>query len=173
MTPPASTPACCSTSSSRSVATTRRPLEYLTVNPNFNPEVGFLRRTDFRRNFAQVRFSPTAGTNSCRPISGSRRAHGSHWRLFNAGCVHVVHPRTAAPHIRQRLAVVDVMMIAVFDTNVSIPAIVFDLAEKFSIYHHTRATWLVMIERDESAITILPLQVGKVFRDDVCMNINF
>ena len=30
-------------------------LEHLAVNPNFNPEVGFLRRTDVRRNFAQAR----------------------------------------------------------------------------------------------------------------------
>jgi hypothetical protein len=28
------------------------------VERNFNPEVGFLRRTDFRRNFAELRFSP-------------------------------------------------------------------------------------------------------------------
>ena len=33
-------------------------LEYLRVGANFNPEVGFLRRTDFRREFAQARFSP-------------------------------------------------------------------------------------------------------------------
>jgi len=33
-------------------------LEHLTVGENFNPEVGFLRRNDFRRNFIQARFSP-------------------------------------------------------------------------------------------------------------------
>ena len=33
-------------------------VEHLTVEPNFQPESGFLRREDFRRNFAQVRFSP-------------------------------------------------------------------------------------------------------------------
>ncbi|MBS1817015.1 MAG: carbohydrate binding family 9 domain-containing protein [Acidobacteria bacterium] len=33
-------------------------LERLTIDPNFNPEVGFLRRTDMRKNYAQVRFSP-------------------------------------------------------------------------------------------------------------------
>ena len=33
-------------------------LERLRVDPNFNPEVGFLRRTDMRKNYAQVRFSP-------------------------------------------------------------------------------------------------------------------
>ena len=33
-------------------------LERLGVGANFNPEIGFVRRTDFRRNFAQFRFSP-------------------------------------------------------------------------------------------------------------------
>jgi hypothetical protein len=33
-------------------------VEHLTVERNFNPEVGFLRREDFRRNYVQARFSP-------------------------------------------------------------------------------------------------------------------
>lgn len=33
-------------------------LERLTIDPNFNPEVGFLRRTDMRKNYGQFRFSP-------------------------------------------------------------------------------------------------------------------
>jgi Domain of unknown function (DUF5916) len=32
--------------------------EYLKVGDNFNPEVGFLRRDDFKRSFGQLRFSP-------------------------------------------------------------------------------------------------------------------
>jgi hypothetical protein len=32
--------------------------EFLKVGDNFNPEVGFLRRDDFRRSFGQLRFSP-------------------------------------------------------------------------------------------------------------------
>jgi hypothetical protein len=32
--------------------------EHLTVEENFNPEAGFLRRDDFRRNFVELRFSP-------------------------------------------------------------------------------------------------------------------
>ena len=32
--------------------------EHLTVGKNFNPEIGFVRRDNFRRNFAQFRFSP-------------------------------------------------------------------------------------------------------------------
>ncbi|MFO7692200.1 MAG: DUF5916 domain-containing protein [Vicinamibacterales bacterium] len=39
--------------------------EHLTVERNFNPEVGFLRREDFRRNFGMFRFSP-------RPAGASR-----------------------------------------------------------------------------------------------------
>ena len=33
-------------------------LEHLYVGGGFNPEVGFLRRTDFTRNYAEARFSP-------------------------------------------------------------------------------------------------------------------
>jgi hypothetical protein len=33
-------------------------LERLVVDDNFNPEVGFMRREDFRRNYARARFSP-------------------------------------------------------------------------------------------------------------------
>ncbi|MGC4082212.1 MAG: DUF5916 domain-containing protein [Vicinamibacterales bacterium] len=33
-------------------------LERLTVDRNFNPDVGFLRRSDMRKNYAQLRFSP-------------------------------------------------------------------------------------------------------------------
>ena len=36
-------------------------LERLVVDEDFNPEVGFLRRTDFQRNFASGRFSPRPG----------------------------------------------------------------------------------------------------------------
>jgi Domain of unknown function (DUF5916) len=32
--------------------------EFLKVGDNFNPEVGFVRRDDFKRSFAQLRFSP-------------------------------------------------------------------------------------------------------------------
>jgi hypothetical protein len=33
-------------------------VEHLTVGAHFNPEVGYLRRADMRKNYAQVRFSP-------------------------------------------------------------------------------------------------------------------
>ncbi len=33
-------------------------VEHLKVGADFNPEVGFLRRDDFRRNFVEARFSP-------------------------------------------------------------------------------------------------------------------
>lgn len=42
--------------------------EHLTVEPNFNPEVGFLRRTAFRRSFGQVRFSPRPDWRAVRKV---------------------------------------------------------------------------------------------------------
>ncbi len=42
--------------------------EHLVVGAGFRPEVGFLRRQAFRRNYAQLRFSP-------RPASGPIRKH--------------------------------------------------------------------------------------------------
>lgn len=38
-------------------------LEHLLVGSAFNPEIGFMRRTDFRRSFAQARFSPRPKKN--------------------------------------------------------------------------------------------------------------
>jgi uncharacterized protein DUF5916 len=38
-------------------------LERLTVDPNFNPEVGFLRRSDMRKSYALARFSPRPKAN--------------------------------------------------------------------------------------------------------------
>ena len=43
-------------------------VEHLYVAPNFKPEVGFLRRTDFRRSFAQMRFSPRPARHHFRSI---------------------------------------------------------------------------------------------------------
>ena len=42
--------------------------EHLYVGPGFNPEVGFLRRIDFRRNFGQVRFSPRLARSRLRQV---------------------------------------------------------------------------------------------------------
>ena len=45
-------------------------LERLAVGANFNPEVGFTRRRDMRRNFGQLRFSPRpAGIASIRQLN--------------------------------------------------------------------------------------------------------
>lgn len=38
-------------------------LEHLLVGDGFNPEIGFLRRRDFRRSFVQARFSPRPAKN--------------------------------------------------------------------------------------------------------------
>ena len=42
--------------------------ERLKVGETFNPEVGFLRRTDFVRNFLQARFSPRPARNTMKAI---------------------------------------------------------------------------------------------------------
>ena len=39
-------------------------VEYLRVERNFNPELGFMRRQDFRRTFGQVRFSPRQSSSA-------------------------------------------------------------------------------------------------------------
>lgn len=43
--------------------------EHLLVGPNFDPEIGFLRRTDFRRNYAQARFSPRPNGKLVRKVT--------------------------------------------------------------------------------------------------------
>ena len=68
----ATTSAIAGSSTTTPTATACR-LERLEVQPNFLPELGFLRRTDFRRNFGLGRFSPRRGTcrtsarSPCRP----------------------------------------------------------------------------------------------------------
>ncbi len=45
-------------------------LEHLAVEPNFLPEIGFVRRTDMRRNFGQLRYSARpAGLGSVRRMT--------------------------------------------------------------------------------------------------------
>jgi hypothetical protein len=41
-------------------------VEHLTVNPNFNPEVGFVRRLDMRRSYGQFRLSPRPANRTSR-----------------------------------------------------------------------------------------------------------
>jgi hypothetical protein len=43
-------------------------LEHLGVGANFNPQVGFLRRSDFQRSFAEARFSPRPARTHMRAI---------------------------------------------------------------------------------------------------------
>ena len=39
----------------------------MAVQKNFNPEMGFVRREDFRRSFGQARFSPRTKNNKLNP----------------------------------------------------------------------------------------------------------
>ena len=90
------TPRCCSSRASTSPATTRAPqrqtsggrtstgtsyrgrfdytddrygaaAEHMLIDGDFRPEVGFVRRTDFRRTFGQLRFSPRPRRSARRP----------------------------------------------------------------------------------------------------------
>ncbi len=54
-------------SSTTTPTSTACRLERLVVEPNFLPEIGFVRRTDMRRNFGQLRYSP-------RPTERAERA---------------------------------------------------------------------------------------------------
>ncbi len=75
-------------------------VEHLTVGDAFNPEIGFLRRERFRRNYAQGRFSPRPRSSSIRKVSAegsidyitdlhgrleSREAQASSRMEFNGG----------------------------------------------------------------------------------------
>ncbi len=44
------------------------PYEHLYVGAGFTPEVGFVRRLDFRRNFGQLRFSPRLSRSRLRQV---------------------------------------------------------------------------------------------------------
>ena len=50
--------------------------ERLVVEPNFLPEIGFVRRTDMRRNFGLARYSPRPTLHSAT-CAGSRRRRAS------------------------------------------------------------------------------------------------
>ena len=66
--------------------------ECLKVGEGFNPEVGFLRRTDFTRSFASARFSP-------RPKSMQRRAqvHASRQRSSTSRTAPATSSRASRP----------------------------------------------------------------------------
>ncbi|MEQ1573977.1 MAG: DUF5916 domain-containing protein [Vicinamibacterales bacterium] len=76
--------------------------EHLAIGPQFNPEVGYVRRTDFRRSFGRVRFSPRTPSsrlmrkltwqasfdyieNAGRTLVQNRSAFGSFGIEFNSG----------------------------------------------------------------------------------------
>ncbi|MBI4487257.1 MAG: hypothetical protein HY655_14740 [Acidobacteria bacterium] len=58
-------------------------LEQLAVGRHFNPEVGFLRRTDFQRKFAQVRFSPRPARTHMKAVQ--RFAYQGNVEYFENG----------------------------------------------------------------------------------------
>ena len=73
--------------------------EFLAVGKDFNPEVGFVRRTDFKRSFGELRFSP-------RPTSlplVRKFTYSGNGELFVNGAGHV-ESRTWTGHLGTELA---------------------------------------------------------------------
>ena len=61
------------------------------------------------------------------------------------------------------------MFVAVMHSDLGVPAIVLNLTKELIVNHHLGTARLMMIEADEATITVLFLQVGEVFGDDVGM----
>jgi hypothetical protein len=73
--------------------------EFLAVGKDFNPEVGFVRRTDFKRSFGEVRFSPRpTGIPVVRKFT-----YSGNGELFVNGAGHV-ESRTWTGHFGTELA---------------------------------------------------------------------
>lgn len=60
-------------------------VEHLAVEDNFKPEVGFLRRDDFRRSFGTLRYSPRpagrhrpSADSDCPSADGNRPSAGNY-----------------------------------------------------------------------------------------------
>ena len=80
--------------------------EFLVVGKNFNPEVGFVRRTDFKRSFGELRFSPRP-TN----IPDVRKfTYSGNGELFVNGAGHV-ESRTWTGHFGTELVNSDLISI--------------------------------------------------------------
>ena len=82
-------------------------------------------------------------------------------------CPVAEHHRNGGEHLHMH-----VMMIALLHAHLGIPNVAADLAKELTILHHARAAGLVMVQMDESPVTILRTEVGNVLRQDVRMYID-
>jgi hypothetical protein len=80
--------------------------EFLAVGRNFNPEVGFVRRTDFKRSFGELRFSP----RPTRIPSVRKFTYSGNGELFVNGAGHV-ESRTYTGHFGTELVNSDLISI--------------------------------------------------------------
>ena len=78
------------------------------------------------------------------------------------------HDRNGRQHLHA-----DLVMGALAHADFGIPAVVLDLAEEFSVDHHPGATGLMMLQRNEAAITELFAKVGEFRRQDMRVDVNF
>jgi hypothetical protein len=53
----------------------------------------------------------------------------------------------------------DTMVVAFFHARCGVPAIILNLAEKFSVDHHPGTTWFMMVQRYKSAVPELGFKV--------------
>jgi len=61
---------------------------------------------------------------------------------------------------------------ALFHARFRAPTIVFNLAKKLAIFHHSSAAALMMIQRYKSSIAKLLPKIRDVFGQNVCMDVN-
>ena len=64
------------------------------------------------------------------------------------------------------------MIVAILHSFFGIPAIVFNLSEKFIIDHHSCAARFMVMQIHETPISEFRFKIGQMFRDDMCMNVD-
>ena len=78
------------------------------------------------------------------------------------------HHRDGRKHLHR-----DACAITFFQSAQWIPGVVADLAKETIADHHSRTTWSVVVEPDESRIAVLGVEIGPVVREDVGMKVDF
>ena len=64
------------------------------------------------------------------------------------------------------------VLVALFDPALWVPDVIGDLTKNAVADHHPRATRLIMVEPNESAVTILGVEIGPIAREDVGVQID-
>ena len=77
------------------------------------------------------------------------------------------HHRHSRKHLHRNF-----LAVAFFDAALGVPNVVGDLAKDAVADHHPGAARFVMVEPNESAITVLRVEVGPIARQNVGMNVD-